>query len=135
MMALAATRFCSAARMSGRRSSNEDGNPGGHRRRLLLLSQRAPARHCAGVSAQQQADLVLGLLDQPLDVGNRLRRAVNQLLALPNIQKVATPPCCRIRIRLQRLLASGQRAPGDLQLHVQFEQIEVGGWQRRPRAS
>ncbi len=37
---------CSAARISGRRSSSADGKPGGHFRRHLLFHELAPARQC-----------------------------------------------------------------------------------------
>ena len=36
------------------------------------------------------------------------------------------PPCFPRSDQLQRLFAAGQRASGDLQLHVELEQVEVG---------
>ena len=77
--------------------------------------------------AEQEADLVLRLLDQLLGIGYRLRGGVDQLLPLANLQKRGEAALFPVSDELQRALAGGQRAPGNLQLHVQFEQAEVCG--------
>src|SRR6266566_416307 len=58
-----------------------------NRRWLLLIGQRAAARNSARVSAEQEADLVLRLLDHLLDSRDALFRGLNQLFALPNVQE------------------------------------------------
>jgi hypothetical protein len=63
ILAFAAISACSAARMSGRRSSKDDGMPGGNFRRHFLLHELASADHASGILAEQQTDLILGLLD------------------------------------------------------------------------
>ena len=85
MKALAATRFCSAALMSGRRSRSEEGNPGGTEGGLFLFGQGTASRLGLGVAAEQKTDLILGLFDEPLRDRNCLSGAVHELLALAEL--------------------------------------------------
>ncbi|MCG3163404.1 MAG: hypothetical protein JMDDDDMK_04810 [Acidobacteria bacterium] len=98
-----------------------------HGGRLFLLRQRTTARRLARVSAQQQADLVLSLLDQPLDVGDGLGRAINQLLGLAHIQHRGDAASLAHADQAQRFLTGRERPLRNLKLRVQFEQVEIGG--------
>ena len=40
---------------------------------------------------------------------------------------MARPPCWRACDQAQRILAGGECSPGDVELAVQFEQVEVAG--------
>ena len=70
--------------------------------------------------------MILRLLDALLDVRDDLLGRVNQLLALPDLQHRCQSIPFSISDQVQRILARGQRALGDRQLRVQFEQVEVG---------
>ena len=64
--ALAAIRFCSAWRMSGRRSSRSEGSPAGNRRQDQLVDGLA-ARDRTGIAAEQHAQGVFLLGDRLLE--------------------------------------------------------------------
>ena len=76
--------------MSGRRSSNAEGNPEGTDGGCSCSVNDAPARDRTRVSAEQQADLIFRLFDVLLDIRDDLLRRMDQLLALPNLQQ-----CCK----------------------------------------
>jgi hypothetical protein len=72
-------------------------------------------------------NLVLSLLGQPLDIGNDLGSAVNQLLGLAEVQQCRNATTLPHLDQAERIFAVRQRAPGNFQLHVQLEQAEVRG--------
>ena len=84
--AFADTSCCSARRMSGRRVSSSDGKPGGSVGAAICWLERAPALDRARILSEQGADEVLGLLDLALDLGDGLRRRVEQRLGLPQVE-------------------------------------------------
>ena len=81
------------------------GQPGGHLRGQLLLGEAAAADHAAGILAQQQVDLILGLLDLLLERGNGLRGGVDQLLGLAQIEQRRDAAALRDPGQSQRFLA------------------------------
>ena len=125
MRALAATSCCSAARMSGRRSSNSDGSPAGTSTRIGVRSQRATARNGAGVAAEQHAERVLELAGLTLEVGDVVGGG-GQLALAPS----------QIELRADALPGAGaqdahalaprvDRSPADRELLVDLEQRDV----------
>ena len=67
-LALAATRFSSAWRTSGRRCSRSEGRPAGISAQEWLIDQVQPAFDRPGISAQQNAEVVFRLLRELLIV-------------------------------------------------------------------
>ena len=61
--------------------------PGGNLGRRSCAVRILSARHVAGVLAQQEADLILGLLDLLLNDGDGLGRGVHQLLRLAQVEQ------------------------------------------------
>ena len=94
---------------------------------MWLFSQAETPDHGARAQPEQQLDLVLGLFDQPLDVGNDLGGAINQLLGLAEVQQCRDATALPHLDQAERIFARRQRVPGNLQLHVQLEQVEVCG--------
>ena len=84
--ALAATRICSASRISGRRFQQRRGQPRRHLRRQRLFHQRASASHGLRIIARQNADRIFFLRNLPLQVGNLRVGDVEGLLRLQHIE-------------------------------------------------
>ena len=127
MLALAATRFCSAARISGRRSSSADGNPGGTSGGSSCCVKSWPRTIAPGLWPSSRADLILGLLDLLLDLRDGLRGGIDQLLGLAQIEQRRDAAALPVDGQLQRFLPGGQRAPGNFQFVVQFAQMQISG--------
>ena len=70
--------------------------------------------------------LKIGLRDLLFRSRDHLRRSVHQLFAFPNLEQRRDATFFPRSDQLQRLFAAGQRASGDLELHVALEQVEVG---------
>jgi len=68
ILALAAIRVCSAARMSGRPFQQRRGQPGRHGGGVGLGGQGLAARHRPRRLPEEHAKLVLRLLDQALRI-------------------------------------------------------------------
>src|SRR5579862_9720695 len=98
----------------------------GHLRRHVLFREALSAHNLARILAQQQADLILGLLNLLLQGGNCLGRGVYQLLALAQIEQRRDASGLPILDETERILSGGQRALGNLQLIVQLAQAEIG---------
>ena len=88
MVALAATRLSSAARMSGRRSSNAEGRPAGMTggSALRRFVEGLAAGDVTRVPAQQQAQRVLGPSDLALDVLERGTGCVEEIFGLRDVE-------------------------------------------------
>ena len=86
MSAFAATRICSASRISGLTFDDGRRNAGRNLRRKCLLNQRNPACDVLRIIAQQDADRVFFLRDLSLQVRNLRIRSVEHLLRLEHIQ-------------------------------------------------
>ena len=63
----------------------------GNVRRARLLGQRPTPRHPGGQLAEQDADEVLLLLDQPLERGNLAGGGVDELLGLTHVEHRGGP--------------------------------------------
>src|SRR5579862_1941364 len=92
---------------------------------MRLLIQRQAARDRAGIVAEQHADEVLLLLDQPLERDNLTRRAVYQLLGLTDIHERRRATALADLRELQRLLPRIERAPRHVELGVERPQAEI----------
>ena len=58
-----------------------------------LIGQAAPARNMIGIFRDQQADAILGLLDLLLEHRDRLRRRIDQLLGLAQVEQRGHAAC------------------------------------------
>ncbi len=119
---------CSAARISGRRSRRAEGKPGGTSGGSCCSVSDFSAKHGIGVFPQQEADLILGLLDLPLDLPGWFPRRCRPVVRAWRRSSSVETPCasrdlvsssdssrvCRVRLR-------------DFELVVQFAQCEISG--------
>ncbi len=125
--AFAATRFCSASRISGRRSMMEEGRPGGTSGGSVCADQGKPARHTLRIIAKQDADGVFLLSDLPFQIRNGGIRRIEYLLCLEHIEfcghTVAQPQIGE----LDRIYLCLHRIARDLELQVELQQREVVG--------
>ena len=123
--ALAATTFCSASRMSGRRSSSCAGTPAGTCGGVVLLEQRLPARDRSGLAAEQHRESVLDFDDAPLELGDRRRRGRERRL---RAQHAELRVDAAGELALEQVAHLGERVDvlvRDLELEIEPEQLEV----------
>ena len=137
--ALAATRFSSASRRSGRRSSRLEGRPAGGtggEDRLGHAPQFAVgvAQHGIGIAAEQHAQLVLRLPDLALQVGN-VGLGNGQLRLRGRHVQPRHGAALVLRLgQLDELAARLHRASRDGELLVERLQREVSGRDARYQA-
>ena len=135
MLALLASSWRSAARMSGRRSSRSEGRPGGTSARDLLRAERQRRRQ---VGRQRLADQQLQrvLVERALAqrLGERRLRAFEQRLGLAVVELRRRAVVEAQLVDARRLLARRQRVARDAQLLVVGEQRQVGVGDRRDQA-
>src|SRR6266852_445582 len=98
-------RFCSAARISGRRSSKADG--------------------MARVLSKQKADLVLRLFTLLQKDRDGFRRGMNEFLRLSQVQQCSDAAALTRLNELQRGPPRLERPPGNLQFVIQLAQGDV----------
>src|ERR1700722_3693903 len=122
--AFAATRTCSAWRISGRRSRSDEGRPGGTSGGSHC-STRRPARHSVRVIAKENADGIFLLRDLALQVGDRGIRRIKSLLCLQNVELGGHTVLEAEVGEFHRIFLSGDSFVGDLQLKVEFQQREI----------
>ena len=77
--------------------------------REFLFLEAAAAGHCLRIGSDQQADLILGLLDLLLQHGNGRSRGIHQLLRLPEIQQRRDATALPRLYETQRILARLER--------------------------
>ena len=126
MLALAATRFCSACRMSGRRCSSVEGRSAGIERRDELVDGLA-ARDRARVAPEQDRDQVLQRRDLLLDGRDRGQRL---LVLRPDLRDLGLRHDAGLEAQVEdaRGLAEVRRRRlRDLALAVERAQRDVGG--------
>ena len=109
------------------------GQPGGDRRRQLLLVERAPARDGPRVAAQEHGELVLLQGDQALQVEDDDLDAAQLGFGLAQVELGGQAALEAVRGELHGLLPRFDGAPGDLEPAVEIAQLEVGAWPRPRR--
>src|SRR3954462_12657419 len=92
---------------------------------MRLRGQFAAAGHPPGESAQQDGDEILLLLDAPFEVGNRPGCRVHELLRLPDVDHRGRAPLLTDAREIERLVARGQRPPGDVELQIERAERKV----------
>ena len=127
--AFAAIRFCSASRISGRRSMMRGRKAGRYFGGKRLRHQGKPARHTLRVIAKQDADRVFLLSDLPFQIRNGGIRRIQYLLCLEHIEFCGHTVAPAADGELDRIYLCLHRIARDLELQVELQQREVVGWQ------
>ena len=123
--AFAATKVCSASRISGRRSSSDGRQARRHFGRKQLLHQRPSARHGLRIVAEENADGIFFLRDLPLQVGDLSVRRIENLLSLQNVELGGHAVLDAKIGELHRIFLRLDGVARDLELKVELQEREI----------
>ena len=124
--ALAARRFCSARRISGRRSSSADGQTGGDFRRQTLLQQSGMALDRAGIAPEKHVDLVFLEHNLALQLRHIGGNCAEIGLGGGGFQFGSGAALETLGKKLQSILEGLGASFGDVQCEIQLQQFEIG---------
>ena len=93
---------------------------------MRLVYEILSASYALWVSAQQNADEILLLLDPAFKVGDGSARGKYQLLSLPHVKHGSGAVIGEHLGQTQRVLSGSERLLRDLELQIQFAQLKIG---------
>ena len=124
--ALAERRFCSAARISGRRSSSADGSPAGTSGGIDCWSNVVLRATGPGLRAEQHIDLVFLEGDLPFHLGHLGGGGRQRSLGPRGIESGGNAALESLVEDPQGFLECNRRTLGNLQLKIQLQQFKIG---------
>ena len=127
MLALAAMSWASACSMSGRRSRSCGGNAGGQVSGRRGECGGVGVRDGAGCLAEQEAELVFGLLDLLLELRDLGGCGVEELLGLADVREWSGAAGLEFLREIEGVLADFEGLLRDGELGVERAKLEVGG--------
>ena len=122
--ALAAISCCSACRMSGRRSSKDEGSPAGTSSGWGWPPAFSPEQ-CLRIFAEQNADEVLLLLNPLFKVRDGCSGGKDELLSLADIEQRGCAVIGKNLGQPERVFSRRKRLARDFQFQIQLAQLEI----------